>query len=52
MSPYEKLIRGFGQMCAGWLLIYSLLFMREGLDLVMRGQARIIDGLLQLGFTD
>lgn len=50
MNPYEKIIRGFAQMCGGWFLFYSVIFMREGLDLIRRGHARIIDGLLQLGF--
>lgn len=50
MNPYEKLLRGFAQMCAGWFLVYSIVFFREGFDLVRRGQIRVIDGLLQLGF--
>lgn len=52
MNPYEKLLRGFLQMCGGWFLVYSIIYMREGMDLIMRGQARVMDGLLQLGFKD
>lgn len=50
MNPWEKLVRGFMQMCGGFFLIYSIVFIPEGLDLVRRGQIRVIDALLQLGF--
>lgn len=50
MNPYEKILRGFVQHSCGVALVMTIFLIPEGIDLMRRGQLRIIDGLLQLGF--
>lgn len=50
MTPYSKILRGFVQHSCGVGLVVTIVFIPEGIDLMRRGQLRIIDGLLQLGF--
>lgn len=50
MNPYEKIARGFIQHSLGVALLLTVVFIPEGIDLMRRGQIRIVDGLLQLGF--